>query len=276
MKNITKRFSAILMMLGVFVIVSFGQKTERVKFAAGTTDGTFTRTIPAQGSIDFVINAKAGQYMEYTPAYDFKKTDIQAFLTEPNLQDIWQTAKIDERNVFKINKSGDHRLTVNNMTRKSVTFTLYLGITNNNPDVDDESNSTREKRTPAGLNKYKLDGDIPYIKINFKKGEIYSDVSGNLSNFDEVKWYSAEMSGKRGEMMVVDPEGQPESKGIHIMVKDPLGEVVAGDDDTCNNRVEIPQTSQGKYSIVITQCDADNSWNGRFSFRVGAGPGKLF
>lgn len=142
MKNITIKLSAILMMLGVFAIASFGQKTERVKFDKGATEGTFTRTIPAEGSMDFVINAKAGQYMDYTPAYDLKKNDIQAVLTEPNLQDVSQTAKIDERNVFAINTSGDHRLTVNNMTRKSVTFTLYLSITNNDPDRDDSNTSS--------------------------------------------------------------------------------------------------------------------------------------
>ena len=139
MKSIIVRFSAILMMLGLFAVVSFGQKTERIKFAAGETSGTYTRTIPAQGSMDFIINAKKGQYMDYNVAYDLKKTDIEAFLTEPNLQDVSQTPKIDERNVFQINTSGDHRLTVNNMTRKSVTFTLYLQITNDDPDADDGS-----------------------------------------------------------------------------------------------------------------------------------------
>lgn len=141
MKSITVRFSVILMLYGLFAVVSFGQNSERLKFAKGATDGSYTRTIPAQGSIDLVVNAKAGQYMEYTVAYDFKRTDIEAFLTEPDLQDVSQTPKIDERNVFAINTSGDHRLTVNNMTRKSVTFTLYLQITDNDPDADDTVSS---------------------------------------------------------------------------------------------------------------------------------------
>ena len=274
MKNKTIRFSAILMILGVFAVVSFGQKTERVKFAAGATDAALTRTIPANGSIDFIITAKAGQYMDYTPAYDFNKTDIEAFLTEPRLQDVSQTANIDTRNVFRINTSGDHRLTVNNMTRKSITFTLYLQISDTDPDVDTESDSSMTKRLPAKLNT--SPDKIPYTTINFKRGAIFSDVSGSLLNYDDVKWYSAQMSGKRGEMMVVDPDGQPESKGIHIKVLDPLGEIAGGDNDDCNNRVEIPQTSQGNYTIIVTQCDPDNSWNGRFAFRIGAGPGKLF
>ncbi len=141
MKNITIRFTAILMMLGAFAVVSFGQKTERVKFDKGATSGTFTRTIPANGSMDFIINAKAKQYMDYTVAYDSKKTDIEAFLTEPDLQDVSQTPTIDARNVFKTNTGGDHRLTVNNMTRKSVTITLYLQITSTDPDVDDGMSS---------------------------------------------------------------------------------------------------------------------------------------
>lgn len=142
MKSITVKFSAILMILGAFAVVSFGQKTERVKFAKGATDASLTRTIPANGSIDFIINARAGQYMDYTPAYDFKKTDIEAFLTEPNLQDVSQTATIDARNVFKINTGGDHRLTVNNMTKKSVIITLYLSIFDTDPDSDDTNTSS--------------------------------------------------------------------------------------------------------------------------------------
>lgn len=190
MKNITMRFSAILMMLGAFAVVLFGQKTERVKFAAGSTDGSFTRTIPAQGSIDFVISAKAGQYMDYTPAYDFKKTDIQAFLTEFKLQDISQTAKIDERNVFKINTSGDHRLTVNNMTRKSVTFTLYLGITDNDPDADDENISSGNTN----------DGDVERIQL--PKNAVFTDLAITLEP-GGTKQFVANV--KKGFMVCIEP-----------------------------------------------------------------------
>ena len=102
--------------------------TERIQFAAGKTDGYWTRDIPANGSIDFVINAKKGQTMGYTIGYDFKDSDLQGFLTEPGLQDISQTANPKETKEFTINKTGDHRLTVNNMSSKKVTFTLYLDI----------------------------------------------------------------------------------------------------------------------------------------------------
>jgi flagellar basal body rod protein FlgB len=168
MKSTTVRFAAILMMLGVFAIVSLGQKTERVKFAAGSTQASFTRTIPARGSIDFVINAKAGQYMDYTPAYDLKKTDIQVFLTEPKLQDASRKAKIDERNVFKINTSGEHYLTVNNMTGKNVTFTLYLQVTNEDPDADDSETSSGNTN----------DGDVERIQL--PKNAVFTDLAITL------------------------------------------------------------------------------------------------
>lgn len=142
------------MMLGLFAVASFGQKSERIKFAAGETSGTYTRTLSSQGSMDFVINAKKGQYMDYTVAYDLKKSDIEAFLTEPNLQDVSQTPTIDARTVFQINTSGDHRLTVNNMTRKSVTFTVYMQISNDDPDADDGS-----------MNAGSEDGDVERIEL---------------------------------------------------------------------------------------------------------------
>lgn len=104
------------------------QKTERVQFASGKTDGAYTRDIPAEGSIDFVMNAKKGQTIDYTVGYDFKDSDIEAFLTEPELQDISQTAPPKDRQEFKVNKTGDHRITVNNTTKKKVTITLYLDI----------------------------------------------------------------------------------------------------------------------------------------------------
>lgn len=141
-KNKAFGFSVIVIMFGLLAVAAFGQKTERIKFAKGTSEGAFTRTIPAQGSIDFIVHAKAGQFLEYTPAYDFKKTDLQAVLTEPRLQDISQTSAIDQRNVFQINSTGDHRLTVNNMTRKSVTFTLYIQITDEDPNADDSADGS--------------------------------------------------------------------------------------------------------------------------------------
>lgn len=104
------------------------QKTERVQFGSGKTDGYWTRDIPAEGSIDFVMNAKKGQTIGYTVGYDFKDSDVEAFLTEPGLQDISQIAAPKETKEFTVNKSGDHRLTVNNTTKKKITITLYLDI----------------------------------------------------------------------------------------------------------------------------------------------------
>ena len=193
MKILMIKSAAILMMLGVFAMISFGQKTERVKFDKGATDGTFTRTIPANGSMDFVINAKAKQYMDYTVAYDFKKTDIEAFLTEPNLQDISQTATIDGRNVFRINTSGDHRLTVNNMTRKSVTFTLYLQITNTDPDADDEDMSSNNSDEPT-----ERTGGEP---VKFSAGEKFKSISDRQIPANGS--YDFVISAKRGQKLAI-------------------------------------------------------------------------
>lgn len=165
MKNTTIRFSAILMILGLFTLASFGQKTERVKFAVGETSGNYTRTIPANGSIDFVINAKAGQYLDYTPAYDLKKTDVEAFLTEPKMQDVSQEAKTDARNVFKVAKGGDHRLTVNNTTGKSVTMTLYISIFDTDPDADDAGSADEPTERTGGE------------RVKFAAGEKFKSVS---------------------------------------------------------------------------------------------------
>jgi len=129
MKSIAVRLSAVLMMLGAFAVVSFGQKSERVKFAAGKTDGSFTRTIPAQGSIDFVFNARSGQRMQYSVIYENgSDTDIEAFLSEPGSQDVANTSAANENNEFMIKKTGDHRITVNNKTGNKVTVQFGLSI----------------------------------------------------------------------------------------------------------------------------------------------------
>lgn len=100
----------------------------RVQFAKGETSTSITKEIPANGSVDFLINAAKGQKMEYTIGYDFKDSDIEAFLTEPGLQDISKTSGPKDRQEFVVKRSGDHRLTVNNTTRKKITITLYLTI----------------------------------------------------------------------------------------------------------------------------------------------------
>lgn len=107
---------------------STNSNTVRVQFARGETSTSITREIPANGSVDFLINAAKGQKMEYTIGYDFKDSDIEAFLTEPGSQDISKTSGPKDRQEFVVKKGGDHRLTVNNTTRKKATITLYLDI----------------------------------------------------------------------------------------------------------------------------------------------------
>jgi hypothetical protein len=101
---------------------------ETVRFAKGATSTTLTRTIAASGSIDFIINAKKGQKMDFTVGYDFNDSDVEAFLTEPGLQDISLTTGPKKPNEFVLKNTGNHYLTVNNTTAKKITITLYLDI----------------------------------------------------------------------------------------------------------------------------------------------------
>ena len=106
-----------------------GQKPERVTFAAGKTETTLKRTIPANNSIEFVANARTGQRMQYSVIYDSgSDTDIDLFLTEPGLQDISNTAAANEPVEFMIKKTGDHRFTIQNKTGKKVDVNFGLVI----------------------------------------------------------------------------------------------------------------------------------------------------
>ena len=100
----------------------------RVTIPKGDNNANITKEISANGSIDFLINVKKGQELGFEVGYDFKDGDIEAFLTEPEMQDISASSGPKTRKVFKVNKSGDHRLTVNNTTRKKVTITLYVDV----------------------------------------------------------------------------------------------------------------------------------------------------
>lgn len=106
-----------------------GQNSERVEFAPGKTVTNLTRTIPANGSVDFIFNARSGQRMQYSVIYDSgSDTDIEAFLTEPGQQDISNASAANENNEFMIKKTGDHRITVNNTTGDKVSVQLGLSI----------------------------------------------------------------------------------------------------------------------------------------------------
>lgn len=108
---------------------SSGQTPERVEFAAGKTVTNLSRTIPANGSIDFIFNAQSGQRMQYSVNYDNgSDTDIEAFLTEPGSQDVSNTSAANENNEYMIKKAGDHRITINNKTADEVTVNFGLSI----------------------------------------------------------------------------------------------------------------------------------------------------
>ncbi len=103
-------------------------KTETVQFAKGKTDTYVTRSINASSSIDLNLPAKKGQTIVFTIGYDFKDSDIEAFLTEPTLQDISLRTGPKSTNDFRVTKTGNHRLTIHNTSKKKITMTLYVNI----------------------------------------------------------------------------------------------------------------------------------------------------
>ncbi len=104
-------------------------QSERVEFAAGKTVTNLTRTIPANGSIDFIFNARSGQRMQYSVNYENgSDTDIEAFLTESESQDVSNTSAANENNEIMIKKTGDHRITVNNKTGNEVSINFGLSV----------------------------------------------------------------------------------------------------------------------------------------------------
>ena len=107
---------------------SSGSSEVRVQFASGETSTMVTKDIPAKGSVDFLINVRKGQTMDYTIGYDFNDSDITAYLGEPGDQDVSIPAAPKAPQSFVVKKSGDHRLEVTNTTKKKVTMTLYLDV----------------------------------------------------------------------------------------------------------------------------------------------------
>jgi hypothetical protein len=100
----------------------------RIKFANGETSTTMTKDIPANSSVEFLMYVQKGQTISYTAGYDFDDSDLQVFMTEPGLIVDSQVSGPKEPNEFLVKKSGDHTVTVKNVTKKKVTMTLYLDI----------------------------------------------------------------------------------------------------------------------------------------------------
>lgn len=125
-----KKISSFLANMFIFAGFAFAQKdkTETVKFARGASDAMLTRTIPANGSITFVIGAKTGQTMGFTIGYDFKGSDIVASLVPPRTTDVTWSGGPEEHNEYEIQDTGNHKLKVKNTSRKAITMTLYLDI----------------------------------------------------------------------------------------------------------------------------------------------------
>lgn len=101
---------------------------ERIQFAKGETSTSVTKDIPANGSVDFLINVKKGQKMGFTVGYDFKDSDVNYALYEPDTKNVTMSAGPKEPQEFEVKMNGDHRLAVNNTTNKKITITLYLDV----------------------------------------------------------------------------------------------------------------------------------------------------
>lgn len=139
MKRMIALFLAGLLIVVAFSGVSFAQSTnkptqllaqatETVRFARGATSAALTRQIPANGSIEFLINASQGQVMEFTVGYDFADRDITAYLIEPGMRYSSLETGPQSPNEFVLKRSGIHRLYVQNDSNKRITITLYLSI----------------------------------------------------------------------------------------------------------------------------------------------------
>lgn len=129
MKNIVTKVASALMVVGILAVVPGSAKEGaalRVKFQDHSAH--YTRDIPANGSLDFVVPAQKAEKLGIQMGYEGKASDIKGFLTEPGLQDISLSLPPESRKEFKVKTSGDHRLTVSNQTPKKVTFTLYLDL----------------------------------------------------------------------------------------------------------------------------------------------------
>lgn len=103
---------------------------EPIKFAAGETNKAITgRQIPANGSYDFLINARKGMKIGMHVSYGGATfSDIEAHLSEPDMQDTAMYMRAEERKSFVVKKTGDHRLRIVNTTGKKVTFGLYMDL----------------------------------------------------------------------------------------------------------------------------------------------------
>ncbi len=107
---------------------SESKSESRVQFAKGETSTSVTKDIPANGAVDFLFNIKQGQTVGYTIDYDFKESDITAYLGEPGDQDTSIPVRPKVPQKFVVKKSGDHRLEVTNTTKKKATITLFLDV----------------------------------------------------------------------------------------------------------------------------------------------------
>jgi hypothetical protein len=102
-------------------------------------------------------------------------------------------------------------------------------------------------------------------RIKFRRGAVYSDVSGTLNSFKRIRTYFIKV--RAGQTLHTEQRGGG-SRPITIYIKDPNGSAVGDSDASCNNRREISPTEAGDYRIEVVECRKADPWRGRFTFRV--------
>jgi len=162
MKKITMKSLAMLMMVGALAVLSLAQNTkERVQLIAGSDTKALTRTIGPNGSVEVSFKAKAGQTVGFTAGYDFKDSDIQVYFMQTGAQDYLKESGPKAPNEVLIDETGDYNVLVRNMTRKSITTTIYLDLFSAEQMADANSNVQTESLDFTGSDMATVTKTIP-------------------------------------------------------------------------------------------------------------------
>lgn len=150
------------MMIGAFAIISFAQDTkEKVQLKAGGETKALTRTIGPNGSVQVGFRVNAGQTVGFTAGYDFKDSDIQVFFMQTGAQDTLKESGPKAPNEVLVDETGDYHVLVRNMTRKSITTTIYLDLFSAEHMADANSNVQTESLDFTGSDMATVTKTIP-------------------------------------------------------------------------------------------------------------------
>lgn len=127
LKNAAIKSLAVLMMLAMFSLTLFAQDgREKIKFAKGKSSVTLKRIVSGDaGAITFSLTAKKGQVIKFTVDGN---PDLGISLCETGSQDFILEAEPGKSNEYKVAKSGEHFITVVNLSNTKANFTLQLTI----------------------------------------------------------------------------------------------------------------------------------------------------